>query len=141
MDTHIITMKDLSCLPAAAEEFLRETAGHNIIAFYAKMGGGKTTFITELCRQQGVEDTVCSPTFTIANEYRTEKGLPIYHFDFYRIERLSEAEDIGIGEYFDSGFPCYIEWPENIEELLPEETVRVYIDAHDDGSRTLRFDI
>lgn len=138
-DTIEITMKDLSELPEAAKEFLKETAGHDIIAFYAKMGGGKTTFITELCRQQGVEDTVCSPTFTIANEYRTEAGNPIYHFDFYRIEKLAEAEDIGVDEYFDSGFPCYIEWPENIEELLPEETLRVYIDVDEEGARRLRF--
>lgn len=138
-DTIEITMKDLSELPEAAKEFLKETAGHDIIAFYAKMGGGKTTFITELCRQQGVEDTVCSPTFTIANEYRTEAGNPIYHFDFYRIEKLAEAEDIGVDEYFDSGFPCYIEWPENIEELLPEETLRVYIDVDEDGARRLMF--
>lgn len=138
-DTIEITMKDLSELPEAAKEFLKETAGHDIIAFYAKMGGGKTTFITELCRQQGVEDTVCSPTFTIANEYRTEAGNPIYHFDFYRIEKLAEAEDIGVDEYFDSGFPCYIEWPENIEELLPEETLRVHIDVDEDGARRLRF--
>ena len=112
-----ITMKDLSCLPAAAEEFLRETAGHNIIAFYAKMGGGKTTFITELCRQQGVEDTVCSPTFTIANEYRTEKGLPIYHFDFYRINSIAEARNIGLDEYFTSDALCFVEWPEKADGL------------------------
>ena len=134
-----ITMKDLSCLPAAAEEFLKETAGHNIIAFYAKMGGGKTTFITELCRQQGVEDTVCSPTFTIANEYRTEKGLPIYHFDFYRIERLQEVLDIGYEEYMDSDGICLMEWPEKIEAILPEDTLRVHIAEQPDGSRSVTF--
>lgn len=134
-----IIMDSLSDLRTAAAEFLRKTAGRNIIAFYARMGGGKTTFITELCRQQGVEDVVCSPTFTIANEYRTKEGTPVFHFDFYRIERLSEAEDIGIDEYFDSGFPCYIEWPENIEGLLPEETLRVDMEVDDSGRRTLKF--
>lgn len=135
-----ITMEDISGLPAAAAEFLKETAGEKIMAFYAKMGGGKTTFITELCRQLGVEDVVCSPTFTIVNEYRTGNGQPVYHFDFYRIEKLSEAMDIGVEEYFDSGDLCLIEWPENIEELLPEETLRVCIDVDDNGRRTISFD-
>lgn len=134
-----ITMEDRSCIPAAAAEFLKKTQGKNIIAFYAKMGGGKTTFITELCRQLGVEDTVCSPTFTIVNEYEGARGQAIYHFDFYRVEKLSEAMDIGVEEYFDSGALCLIEWPENIEELLPEETLRVRIDVDDRGKRTISF--
>ena len=88
----------------------------------------------------GVEDAVCSPTFTIINEYRTRDGEPVYHFDFYRINKTSEALDIGIGDYFYSGDFCIMEWPENIEELLPEETLRVRITVNPDQSRTLSWE-
>lgn len=136
-----ITIKDLASLPEAARLFIEKTAGRKIIAFYAGMGGGKTTFITEICRQLGAEDTVCSPTFTIVNEYRTADGSMICHFDFYRITKLSEAMDIGLDEYFDGDALCLIEWPENIEELLPEETLKVRITVNDDESRTLEFEL
>lgn len=136
-----ITIKDLASLPEAAREFLNSASGYKIIAFYARMGGGKTTFITALCNELEVEDTVCSPTFTIVNEYATASGKSIYHFDFYRITKLSEALDIGIEEYFDSDGICLIEWPENIEELLPEDTLKVEIKVNGDGSRELLLDI
>lgn len=136
-----ITIKDLASLPEAARLFIEKTSGRRIIAFYAGMGGGKTTFITEICRQLGAEDTVCSPTFTIVNEYRTADGNTICHFDFYRITKLSEAMDIGLDEYFDGDALCLIEWPENIEELLPEETLKVRIAVNDDESRTLEFEL
>lgn len=136
-----ITIRDLTSLPEAARLFIKKASGRKIIAFYAGMGGGKTTFITEICRQLGAEDTVCSPTFTIVNEYRTADGNTICHFDFYRITKLSEAMDIGLDEYFDGDALCLIEWPENIEELLPEETLKVRITVNDDESRTLAFEL
>ena len=96
---------------------------------------------TALCRRLGVvEDAVSSPTFAIVNEYRTASGEPMYHFDFYRIERLSEALDIGFYDYVDSGCLCIMEWPENIEDLLPEETLRVSISVLPDGSRKLSWE-
>ena len=126
-------------LDRAARVFLEKSAGSPIVAFYGQMGAGKTTFITALCRALGVEDVVTSPTFTIVNEYRYGKGDPVYHFDFYRINRLSEAMDIRLFEYFDSGFPCFMEWPEMIQELLPEETLKVQILTDDENTRRLLF--
>ncbi|MBO4768223.1 MAG: tRNA (adenosine(37)-N6)-threonylcarbamoyltransferase complex ATPase subunit type 1 TsaE [Bacteroidales bacterium] len=126
-------------LDRAARVFLEKSAGSPIVAFYGQMGAGKTTFITALCRALGVEDVVTSPTFTIVNEYRDGRDEPVYHFDFYRINKLSEAMDIGLFEYFDSGFPCYMEWPEMIQELLPEETLKVQILVDDENTRRLLF--
>jgi tRNA threonylcarbamoyladenosine biosynthesis protein TsaE len=126
-------------LPRAAKVFLEHTGKARIIAFYGAMGAGKTTFITALCRELGVEDVVNSPTFTIVNEYRDRNDDPVYHFDFYRINRLSEALDIGLYEYFDSGSLCLVEWPEMIEELLPEDTLKVQILVEDAQTRTLLF--
>ena len=104
------------------------------------MGVGKTTLIKEMCRQLGVEDNVCSPTFAIINAYRTQEGRPVYHFDFYRLESINEAYDIGYEEYFYSGEYCFTEWTEKIEELLPERYVRVEI-VEQNGIRTLRANI
>ena len=126
-------------LDRAARVFLEKSAGSPIVAFYGQMGAGKTTFITALCKALGVKDLVTSPTFTIVNEYRDGSGNPVYHFDFYRINRLSEAMDIGLFEYFDSGFPCFMEWPEMIQELLPEETLKVQILTDDENTRRLLF--
>ena len=103
----------------------------------------KTTFsiTTAICRELGVDDdAVSSPTFAIVNEYRTSKGESVFHFDFYRIEKESEALDIGLYDYLDSGCLCLMEWPENIEELLPEETLKVHITVNPDGSRTLSWE-
>ena len=104
------------------------------------MGAGKTTFTTAICRALGVTDPVGSPTFAIVNEYMRADGEPMYHFDFYRINKLSEAMDIGLDDYLYSGCLCIMEWPENIEELLPEDTLRVDILVNPDGSRTLSWD-
>lgn len=136
---HEIIINGTADLDRAAKVFLEKSAGSPIVAFYGQMGAGKTTFITALCRALGVEDVVTSPTFTIVNEYRDGKGDPVYHFDFYRINRLSEAMDIGLFEYFDSGFPCFMEWPEMIQELLPEETLKVQILTDDENTRRLLF--
>ena len=126
-------------LPRAARVFLQHIGESRIIAFYGAMGAGKTTFITAVCEALGVQDVVNSPTFTIVNEYRDGRGEPVYHFDFYRINRLSEALDIGLYEYFDSGALCLIEWPEMIEELLPDDALKVQILVEDAETRTLLF--
>ncbi len=126
-------------LPRAAKVFLEHLGDARIIACYGAMGAVKTTFITAVCEALGVEDVVNSPTFTIVNEYRDRNGEPVYHFDFYRITRLNEALDIGLYEYFDSGALCLVEWPEMIEELLPEETLKVQILVEDAQTRTLLF--
>ncbi len=135
-----IVIPSLAEIDAAAEEFLRRIGDRRLIAFYASMGAGKTTFTTALCRRLGVRsDAVSSPTFAIINEYRTAAGEPVYHFDFYRITKPEEALDIGLYDYLDSGALCLMEWPENIEELLPEETLRVRISVAPDGARTLSW--
>ena len=123
----------------AAKQFVDRMGENTVFAFYGKMGAGKTTFIKAVCEQLGVDDTVTSPTFAIVNEYEAAGGRPIYHFDFYRIKKVSEAYDMGCEEYFYSGHPCFIEWPELIEEVLPEETVDVTIEALPDGERRLVF--
>ena len=134
-----ITIRDVNDLDRAAGEFLNRIGDNRLIAFYAPMGAGKTTFTTALCHALGVKDAVCSPTFTIVNEYLDGNGEPVYHFDFYRITKPSEAMDIGLYDYLDSGSLCFMEWPENIEELLPEETLKVNIKVNDDLSRTLSW--
>ncbi len=119
----------------AAAQFVQAMGTSTVFAFYGKMGAGKTTFIKAVCRELGVQDTVNSPTFAIVNEYQDGQGEPVYHFDFYRIKRLAEAYDMGCDEYFYSGHPCFIEWPELIEDILPQETVRVTISEQPGGSR------
>lgn len=123
----------------AAQQFVDAMGENTVFAFYGRMGAGKTTFIKAVCEQMGVQDTVTSPTFAIVNEYEAANGRPIYHFDFYRIKKVSEAYDMGCEEYFYSGHPCFIEWPELIEEVLPEETVNVTIEAQPNGERRLVF--
>ena len=138
---NVITIRDLSELRLHAQEFLDATKGHNILAFYAPMGAGKTTFTTAICHQLGVrDDAVSSPTFSIVNEYRAADGSHIYHFDFYRIEKIEEALDIGLFDYLDSGCLCIIEWPENIESILPEDTLKVSICVNEDLSRSVMWD-
>ena len=133
-----IRIPSVEGLENAAREFLEALADRRLVAFFAPMGAGKTTFITAVCKVLGVrEDAVSSPTFAIVNEYRTASGEPIYHFDFYRIEKLEEALDIGLYDYLDSGALCLMEWPENIEPLLPPETLRVTIAVEPSGSRLL----
>lgn len=127
-------------LERAAKEFLREIGDNRLIAFFAPMGSGKTTFTTAVCKVLGVTDPVGSPTFAIVNEYMTASGDSMFHFDFYRINKLSEAMDIGLYDYLDSGCLCMMEWPENIEELLPEETLRITINVNPDQTRTLSWE-
>jgi len=135
---HQIVIDGLQDLERAARAFLDAIGSNTLIAFYAPMGAGKTTFTTAVCKALGVqEDAVSSPTFAIVNEYRGGLGQPIFHFDFYRIERPEEALDIGLYDYLDSGYLCLMEWPENIEGLLPEETLKVSLCVQPDGSRLL----
>lgn len=128
-------------LPEAAREFIKIMGDNTVFAFYGEMGAGKTTFIAELCRALGVEDDVAnSPSFSIINEYRSaETAELMYHFDLYRLESLDEAFDIGVEDYLDSGALCFIEWPDRIDDILPDDTVRVDIKVNDDGSRTLEI--
>ncbi len=138
---HEIRINSLDAIGEAAEQFLKETAGHSVIAFYAPMGAGKTTFTTAICHKLGVsEDAVSSPTFSIVNEYKTADKESVFHFDFYRINKIEEAFDIGFYDYIDSGSLCLIEWPENIESILPEETLKVHITVQNDGSRLLSWE-
>ena len=122
-----------------ARQFVDQMGDRKIFAFYGKMGAGKTTFIKAMCEELGVTDVINSPTFAIVNEYMDGKGEAIYHFDFYRIKRVEEVYDIGFDEYIYSGNLCLMEWPELIEQLLPEETVRVDIMENPDGTRVIRF--
>ena len=138
---HEIVIKDLEDLGRAAKAFLEEIGEHTLVAFYAPMGAGKTTFTTAVCKALGVEeDAISSPTFAIVNEYRGREGRPIFHFDFFRIDNPAEALDIGLYDYLDSGCLCLMEWPENIEGLLPEETLKVSIAVQPDGSRLLSWE-
>ena len=115
-----LLIKELNNIREAAAEFVKLMDGRSVFAFYGQMGAGKTTFIKAVCAELGIADTVNSPTFSIVNEYRSDStGALVYHFDFYRIKKLEEVYDMGYEDYFYSGAPCFIEWPELIEELLP----------------------
>ncbi len=142
MDNKVLEIKinSLEDLEMAAYKFMTEMDDFTVFAFYGQMGAGKTTFINGLCRQLGVEtDTTNSPSFAIINEYRSDTTAElIYHFDCYRLENEQEAIDIGAEDYFDSGAVCLIEWPERIEGLLPDDTVRVDLTVNDDETRLLK---
>lgn len=135
-----IEINSIDNIDAAAQRFVAAMGGSRIFAFYGGMGAGKTTFIKAVCEQLGVEDVITSPTFAIVNEYTVAStGATVYHFDLYRIKKTDELYDMGCEEYFYSGALCFIEWPEMAEELLPENTVKVSMEQHEDGSRTLSF--
>ena len=133
-----IKIQTIDNIGEAAQQFVNEIGDHRVFAFYGKMGAGKTTFIKAICEALGVDDVITSPTFAIVNEYSTPTA-PIYHFDFYRIKKLEEVYDMGYEDYFYSGALCLIEWPELIEELLPEDAVKVSITEQEDGCRTVCF--
>ena len=136
-----IQISSLETIRESARTFINNMGDNTIFAFYGKMGSGKTTFIKALCEELGVEDVVTSPTFAIVNEYRSATTAElIYHFDFYRIKKLEEVYDMGYEDYFYSGSLCLIEWPELIEELLPEDAVKVFIEELPDGMRELRIE-
>ena len=138
MNGYDITIKGLEDYPRAAQEFVKLIDRGRIFAFYGKMGSGKTTLIKSICEELGVEDTINSPTFAIVNEYEDRAHNTIYHFDFYRIKSLDEVYNMGYEEYVYSNAYCFMEWPELIEDLLPEEAAKVYIDENDDGTRSVK---
>ena len=134
-----IDVKSVADLEQAARRFVEEMGDETVYAFYGEMGAGKTTFIRALAAALGVEDDVAnSPSFSIINEYRSDTTAElIYHFDLYRLDSMDEAMDIGVEDYFDSGALCLLEWPERIEPMLPDDTVRVTITVNPDESRTI----
>lgn len=134
-----IIIPSAEAVDQAAQEFLALMGDETVYAFTGEMGAGKTTFINALSRALGVEeDPTGSPTFAIINEYRSDTTAElIYHFDLYRIENLEQAFDIGVEDYLDSGALCLIEWPDRIDDILPDDTVRVNIEVLPDGSRRL----
>lgn len=133
-----ITINNASELPTVAKELLTYAEGQKFFIFEGDMAAGKTTFIKSFCEAIGVEDVVSSPTFSIVNEYESNDG-PVYHFDFYRLKNLQEAYDIGYEEYFYSGNYCLIEWPSKVEELLPEEYIKVEITVTGNEQRLFQF--
>lgn len=139
MKSFEIKVDSMEQLPEAARQFVGMMEDETVYAFYGDMGAGKTTFINQLCKELGVDDDdTSSPSFSIINEYRSSTTAElIYHFDLYRIEDIDEAFDIGIEDYFDSGALCLIEWPERIEQLLPDDTVVVNIKVNDDNTRVI----
>lgn len=151
-----IKIQDTEHIREAAREFVNHIGDHRVFAFYGKMGAGKTTFIKAVCEELGVQDVITSPTFAIVNEYTIDHSSApesavnngqcsmvnvqcIYHFDFYRIKKLEEVYDMGYEDYFYSGALCFMEWPELIEEILPDDAVRVTITEQEDGSRVVNF--
>jgi tRNA threonylcarbamoyladenosine biosynthesis protein TsaE len=129
---------NLKELPKITTEIIK-TVDHKTLLFYGDMGVGKTTLIKELVKQLGSDDVVSSPTFSLINEYHSRKGEQIFHFDFYRIEHEDEALDIGIEDYFYDNVWCFIEWPENIKNLLPLNAVEIYLSLNDDGTRSIEI--
>ena len=138
-----IVIADIAHIDDAAKKFVKLMGDNTIFAFYGEMGAGKTTFINALSHALGVVDDVTnSPSFSIINEYRSDSTAElIYHFDLYRLESIDEAYDIGVEDYFDSGAVCLLEWPERIEDILPDDTVKVTLTVNDEMSRTLTLDI
>ena len=149
-----IKINDIEHIHEAAREFIGHIGDCRVFAFYGKMGAGKTTFVKAICEELGVEDVITSPTFAIINEYtfgswplaissqptaNCQQPTAIYHFDFYRIKKLEEVYDMGYEDYFYSGALCFIEWPELIEDILPDDAVRVSITEQEDGSRLVSF--
>ena len=134
-----IKINSLDSIHEAAKQFIAAMGDNTVFAFYGKMGAGKTTFIKAICEELGVNDVITSPTFAIVNEYTADNDTPIYHFDFYRIKKLEEVYDMGYEDYFYSGNLCLLEWPELIEDILPEDVTKVTITEQEDGTRLVEF--
>ncbi len=136
-----IEINTLADLPSAAMKFLEETDNRKVFAFNGQMGAGKTTFIVSLLTAMGVEDIEGSPTYSLVNTYETPAFGKIYHFDLYRLNSEEEAFDIGIEEMLYGGGYCFIEWPEKIPNLLPENTISVQITTNEEGQRMISIDV
>ena len=134
-----IKIDSLDNIHVTAKKFIANIGTGKVFAFYGKMGAGKTTFIKAICEELGVNDVITSPTFAIVNEYTADNDTPIYHFDFYRIKKLEEVYDMGYEDYFYSGNLCLLEWPELIEDILPEDVTKVTITEQEDGTRLVEF--
>jgi len=132
-----IIVEDLTRLNEAAKQITELCGEKRLFAFYGGMGSGKTTIIKAICEYLGAVDIVSSPTFTLVNEYLTKKGEVLYHIDFYRIKKQEEVFDFGIEEYLTGESYCFMEWPELVEEILPEETVRIRISVDENERRIL----
>ncbi|MBR2262188.1 MAG: tRNA (adenosine(37)-N6)-threonylcarbamoyltransferase complex ATPase subunit type 1 TsaE [Paludibacteraceae bacterium] len=133
-------IESLASIHQTAKEFITAMGEKKVFLFYGSMGAGKTTFIRAICEELGVKESINSPTFAIINEYKSGVGEPIFHFDFYRINKEEEAFDFGYEDYFYSGNLCFVEWPEKIENLLPEDAVKVTIQELPDGSREVTLE-
>ena len=120
-------------------DYIITNATNKVLLFYGEMGVGKTTLIKEICKSLHSDDVISSPTFSLVNEYRTQDNEPIYHFDFYRIDSEEEALDIGVEDYFYSSDWCLIEWPNNIENLLPLDAVEIHLSHAGDGKRSIQL--
>lgn len=135
-----IEVTDKKHLDSAARKLIKNSGEKRIFAFYGAMGSGKTTFIKAICNVLGAADIVSSPTFTLVNEYRTTEGESIYHIDFYRIKKQEEVLDFGIEEYLTGESWCFMEWPELVENILPEDMVKVRITVGADDRRILTIE-
>lgn len=133
----MVLTSTLDSLHEVSGQILEAFPESRVFALYGRMGAGKTTLIKELCHHLNVTDEVQSPTFSIINEYKTTSGDSVFHFDFYRINKIDEVFDIGYEDYVYSGSYCFIEWPELAEDLLPEGAVR--LDISGDNERVIRF--
>lgn len=140
MEKTVFQARKVHDLDVVANRIIQLAGNFRILAFYGMMGAGKTTLIRAICRILQVKHEVTSPTFALVNEYPTGNG-PVYHFDFYRINQISEALDFGIDEYFDSGCWCFMEWPDRIAGLLPEAIVEIHIAENPDASRSIRVEL
>ena len=132
-------IKSLEEISKTAKQFVDQIKDKKVFLFYGNMGAGKTTFIKAICEELGVTDVINSPTFAIINEYNSKNGT-VYHFDFYRINKVEEAYDFGYEDYFYSGNICFIEWPELVEEIIPEDAVKVYITELESGEREIKIE-
>lgn len=132
--------KSLDDLGEISSALIQSTRDHRLFAFYGKMGAGKTTLILRMLKAVGVSEAGSSPTYSIVNEYASSDFGPVFHFDFYRIESVEEVYDIGYEDYLYSGSYCFMEWPERIEELMPEDVVKVFIEE-EENTRKIRLEL
>jgi tRNA threonylcarbamoyladenosine biosynthesis protein TsaE len=135
------TINSVEELQTVAKELLFYIRSNPVIAFYGKMGIGKTTLIKAICKEMFVEKTVTSPTFALVNEYKTPSDEMIYHFDFYRINKIEELYDFGYEEYFYSGHYCFVEWPELAENMLPDDTLKISLSEGEKGARIISWSV